>query len=50
MLEPQHFPESLEGGVTGYYSIIVVRLLEQEKQTVTFRDGGEKNKKPMSIF
>lgn len=50
MLEPQRFAECLEIGVTGYYGIVVVRLLDQGKQTVVFRGGGEKNKKLMSVF
>lgn len=48
VLEPQHLLECIEVGVTGYYGIIVVRFLEQDKQTVTLRDGGEKSKEPVT--
>lgn len=50
MLEPELFAECLEVGVTGYYGIIVVRLLELGKQTAMFRGGGGKSKTLASVF
>lgn len=49
VLEPQDLLECLEVGVTRYYGVIVVRLLDQDKQTVILRDGGEKGKEPITL-
>lgn len=49
MLEPQHLLECLKVGGTGCFGIIVVGILDKDKQTVTLRDGGKKSKEPITL-